>query len=303
MCEETHVYWTFAGMKMRSKGAMRIRFLYPLLAAGLLHAADPELKRETLKAWDNYIHSVDLTLKQQLQPGHKFLWSDENTERAARVQQGEIVVGPASEAVPKRVPSGLIHDWFGAAFLPNARIEDVVAVTRDYSHYKDVYKPGVLDGKLLRGSGPQDEFAVIFRNGSYLKKTALQGFYKSSFCRLGDDRAYSVTTTTHVQEIENYGGPEEHKLPVDTGRGYIWRVFSIAKFEQRQDGVVMNIEAIVLSRDVPVALRWLAGPIIRRVSRETLSESLRKTRAGTATRLEVISQRNFEPISSAAADR
>jgi hypothetical protein len=61
------------------------------------------------------------------------------------------------------------------------------------------------------------------------------------------------------------------------GSGVIWRLFSIARYQERDGGVYIELEAIALSRDIPASLRWLAGPIVRRVSRSSLSISLRQT--------------------------
>ena len=42
-------------------------------------------------------------------------------------------------------------------------------------------------------------------------------------------------------------------------------------------GVYMEVEALALSRDVPVSLRFIVDPIVRRVSRNSLIESLQQT--------------------------
>ena len=43
-----------------------------------------------------------------------------------------------------------------------------------------------------------------------------------------------------------------------------------------------ELEAIGLTRDIPVSLRWVANPLVARLSRSTLSTSLRQTREGVA---------------------
>lgn len=65
---------------------------------------------------------------------------------------------------------------------------------------------------------------------------------------------------------------------MNTGRGLIWRVYSISRFEQRDGGVYVELEAIALSRDVPAGLRWAVDPIVRRTSRGSIQVSLQKTR-------------------------
>ncbi len=46
----------------------------------------------------------------------------------------------------------------------------------------------------------------------------------------------------------------------------------------------MQMEAIVLSRDDPNALRWLVNPIVRRISKDSLQLSLQRTRIRSKTR-------------------
>ncbi len=89
-------------------------------------------------------------------------------------------------------------------------------------------------------------------------------------------RWYSTAHSTRVQEIRHYGRPDEQELPPNQGTGYIWRLYSLARFEERDGGVYIELEAIALSRDIPIALRWVADPIVRRVSRNTLLISLQQ---------------------------
>ncbi len=253
--------------------------LIAVLAAGTLHAGELELTPETLRAWDDYLHSVEGRLHQQIQPGGRFLWADENPERAARVRAGEIVVAPAGETNPTRVPSGLIYDWMGAAFMPQTHVGSLLSVVRNYGRYKELYKPDLLDAKLLRQTGLRDEFELVLRNVSFFKKTAVDGVYESSYFRVDAARWYSITNTTRVQEIDDYGGSHEHKLPEGKGNGYIWRLCKITRFEERDGGVYYGTEAIALSRDIPAAIGWIAGPIVRREARQTLAASIERIRA------------------------
>jgi hypothetical protein len=68
-------------------------------------------------------------------------------------------------------------------------------------------------------------------------------------------------------------------LPEDEGTGLICRLFGVARFEERDGGVYVEIEAIALSRDVPASLRWLIDPIVRRVAKASLINFLQQTRA------------------------
>jgi len=91
-----------------------------------------DLKEDTLKAWNNYIQAADAEMRSRRDGS--FLWVDESPDRLQRVRNGEILVSPVGRQVPRPVSSGLIHDWIGAAFIPNARLEDVLSAARDYNN-------------------------------------------------------------------------------------------------------------------------------------------------------------------------
>jgi hypothetical protein len=244
-------------------------------AAAMSNAA--ELKEETLKAWDEYIRAADSHMQERLQAGKHFLWIDEAPGRRRQTRAGQILVSGAGPHNPKRVRSGLIHHWIGAAFIPNTKLDDVFAVVRDYSRYREFYKPAVIDSKPVSQAGTHDKFSMLLLNKAVLKRTALESDYESSYFQVDAKRWYSVASATRVQEIEDYGESGERKLPLNEGGGYIWRLHSISRFEERDGGVYVELEASALSRDIPVSLRWIVDPIVRRVSRDALSTSLRQT--------------------------
>jgi hypothetical protein len=120
-------------------------------------------------------------------------------------------------------------------------------------------------------------------NKSLLSKTAIDTTYTSSTFRLTATRAYSITRSTQIEEIENFGSPSQQKLPVDQGSGMLWRLYSVARYEERDGGVYVEIEALALSRGIPFSLRWMVEPIVRRVSRSSLTTSLEQTKDAVHT--------------------
>ena len=243
------------------------------------------LEPTTSEAWENYVDSASSRMEQRLLPGNAFLWVDEAPERLARVRAGEIVLSPVGPQVPKRVPSGLIHDWVGAVFIPNVTLKDVLQVARDYGRYKELYQPTVIASRVIASNEAKDRFSMVLTSMSYLPKTALDADYESCYVHVGDRRAYSVTRTTRIQEIEEYGSPNQQVLREGEGNGIIWKLFSITRYFERDGGVYLEFEAIGLSRDIPASLRWIVEPIVRRISRSSLSTSLQQT--AQAVRLQV----------------
>jgi hypothetical protein len=251
-----------------------------LLLAMLLFPAQSRaanLTTETVAAWDNYMLSVNATLQDRTRPGGSFLWTFENSERIAKVHGGELIVTPAPGPNPRKVPGGLIHHWIAAAFLPNVNLNDVLEVTQDYDRYKEFYQPTVIASKAVARKASDDYFSILLMNKALFLKTTLDADYQTTNVRLDDRRFYSVTRTTRVQEIEDFGQPGEHRRPEGEGDGYIWKVSGIGRLEQRDGGVYVEIEAIALSREIPPALHLFVDPIVRRVSRNSVLTSLKQT--------------------------
>jgi hypothetical protein len=233
-----------------------------------------ELKEQTQRTWDAYLRAANPQMGSQI----PFLWADQMPERLQRVRHGEILVSSVGQQNPKPVPSGLINDWIGAAFISDARIEDVLSTVRDYSNYKVYYKPTVVDSRLLGSDGPCEKYSMRVVNKEVVAQTALDMEYETCYFKTDERRWYSITHTTRVQEIRNYGQADEQELPPNQGSGYIWGLYSIARFEQRDGGTYVEVEAIALSRDIPAALRWVVNPIVRRVSRNSMLISLQQTK-------------------------
>ena len=248
-----------------------------LLVSVCTASSAAELKPETVEAWYEYICEANSRMQERLQVDGRFLWIDEAADRSQRVRGGEIIVEPVGEHNPRHVPDGLIHDWIGAVFIPNARLEDVIAVIRDYNRYKEYYRPIVIDSKLIHRDRNGDRASMLLMNKSLLVKTALDGDYQSSYFQVDSRRRYSISCTTRIQEVDGFGEPGEHRLPPDEGSGYIWRIYTIARFAERDGGVYVETEAIALSRDIPLAIRWMLDPIVGRVSYTSLRTVLQRT--------------------------
>jgi hypothetical protein len=239
------------------------------------------LSQETVQVWERYVKAADDRNQTHLAGGRPFLSLDAIPRQGAKLREGEIAVSPAGPSVPIKVPSGLIHDWTGAIFIPGVTVNDVLHVVRNYEQYKDIYYPNVVASKPADAGEWQDRFSLLLMNRSWFAKAALDTEYRASYTRVDDLRWYSVSETTRVKEIAGFGSPTQRILPEGQGTGLIWRLYSIARFEERDGGVYVEIEALALSRDIPSALRWLVEPIVRRISRSSLTTSLQQTANAT----------------------
>jgi hypothetical protein len=197
------------------------RFLVMLICVGSLVAPPAsrgaELKQETLKTWDAYVQAENLQMGSRLQGA--FLWVDEVPDRLHRVRGGEILVSSVGRQNPKPVPSGLIHDWIGAAFIPDTTLKDVLSAVRDYGDYKEFYKPTVVDSKPLRSDRACDKYSMRVVNKDAVAETALGMEFETCYFQTDQRRWYSITHTTQVQEIRHYGKPNQQVLPPNQGSG------------------------------------------------------------------------------------
>ena len=84
--------------------------------------------------------------------------------------------------------------------------------------------------------------------------------------------------TTRISEVEQAGTQKERVLPPDTGYGFLWRLYSYWRFQEREGGVYVECRAISLTRDVPLGLGWIIEPIIQKLPKESLINTLVATR-------------------------
>lgn len=246
-------------------------------------AKPTQLNPQTLEAFEAYIRKAEAEMKQTLVASSSFLWSDASTERAQQVRGGQIVAEFWSGQGPAKVPNGLIHDWIGSAFVNAANIKQTLALIQGYDNHKNIYKPEVIDSKLI--SHRNNDFQIYLR---LLKKKILtvvldtdhDVHYRSVDATRWACRSY----TTRIAEVENEGTRDETVLAPDTGYGFLWRLYSYWRFQERDGGVYLECRAISLSRDVPFGLGWIIEPIIQKLPKESLITTLESTRRALQSR-------------------
>lgn len=236
------------------------------------------LRPQTIQAWQRYIQTVNRRMAKRLEPSGQFLWIDGDPERRREVRNGAILVVPAHRHNPVSVPNGLIHDWIGAVFLPHASLQDVLSVIEDYSRYKTVYSPQVVASTPLGHVGNEILFSMILVNRSLFAESALAVNGRQYAFKIGNRRWYAISYSTRVREVEQFESESEHYLPVGQGKGYVWRLFGISRVEERDGGAYIELEAVALSRSIPVSVRWIVNPIVRRVARGAIVTSLEQTK-------------------------
>ena len=242
-----------------------------------------DLKQKTRDAYDAYQSLAEKKVDAE-QSGSNFFWGD-IAPRDEQLKQGEIIIEKAALASSKaaKVPDGLVHHWSGFVFIPNTNLAKVLSFLEDYDHHQDYYKPEVARSKLLHHD--DDHFVVYLR---FAKKkvitVVLDTEHDAHYYKLDATHAYSRSHTTRVNEVENPNQPNERQKPPGVGEGYMWSMDTYWRFLERDGGVYVRCDAISLTRDVPTGLGWLIGPFITSIPRESLSGTLKATRAGVGKR-------------------
>jgi hypothetical protein len=118
---------------------------------------------------------------------------------------------------------------------------------------------------------------MLLRQKVLFVEAALDGQYDCAYFAVPPSRWYSFTTGTRLQEIRNYGHRDAHAFPPDAGDGFIWRIQDVAKYEEADGGVYIELEVVVLSRSIPGSLRWMVDGVVKRISRSALVTTLQQT--------------------------
>jgi hypothetical protein len=254
-------------------------FVLALVAACAAPVArTAELQAGTLAAWQAYLKQSDVQMQKRIESRGLFLWMDESPDRAARVRRGEAVIAPVAGKGTQDVPNGLVHHWIGAIFIPGATVDSLLAVVHDFDSYHRVYRPVVTSSRTLACADSKQEFQMVWQRKLLMVSAAMQGRYQAYDVMLDANRGYSVAEAVEVREIEGYRHSDERLLPPDTGNGFIWRIRSTARFEERDGGVYLELEAIALTRDIPASLAWMVNPLVNHLSVNSLTTTLRQTR-------------------------
>jgi len=229
------------------------------------------------RAFDEYVAKAEERIRKEESSAATF--SNVRDQDEGALDRGQVVVeprGPAGNGAMD-VPQGMIHDWSARIFLPGVTVNDVLAVVQDYDHSARYYAPEVVTSRLIARDG--DGFRIMLRLREHQVITVvMDSEYAVRYGRLDAGHQFSWSRSTRVTEIADAGGPHERSLSDAQNHGYLWRLNSYWRFIEVSDGVVVECEAVSLTRDVPAGLGWLVGRFVREIPRESLERTLRATR-------------------------
>jgi hypothetical protein len=266
----------------RFKNFIALFLCLPGLSAAISAA---ELKHETAAAYDRYVAATEARFANELRPDGPFLYIDALPPEASKssyqqLKQGEILVQKLETKVTgssSDIPHGIVHHWVGLVFIPGVTLAKTLPVLQDYDHRAELYKPDVIASRLLDHEG--SNYKIFLR--LYQKRFTTAVFnteYDIHWGKVNASKMYSNSISTRIAEVKDADQPGGAELPVGTGRGYLWRLNTYWRFEEKDGGVYLQCEAASLTRDIPMGLGWLLGPLVTSIPKQSLDRALGQTR-------------------------
>jgi len=277
---------------MDKSDALARRLMAVFLAAILLFVLPLNAADLQAQAAQNYARYIALTQAQvdaELAQSGSCLWVERlpesrRTEALAQLRSGGVVIEKLEtldDGKPIAVPGGLIHHWIGTAFVPGATLAQTLAFMQDYDHKVEYFKPDIVRSKILSHEG--DDYFVLLR--FYQKKiitTVIDTDQEVHYHVVDKTHAWSRSNATRVQEVDNPGKSDERLEPEGHDRGFVWKLNTFWRFEEKDGGTYLECQAISLSRDIPTGLGWMVGSFVSSVPRESLTFTLTTARAALA---------------------
>jgi len=227
-----------------------------------------------------------------------FLWvnrlpPDRRVVAQRQLRAGQVVIerldanapnGEDEMGKPILVAGGFIHHWVGTVFIAGATLAETIAFEQDYDHHQDCFRPNVMRSKILRQDG--NDFIIHLRLLEKKVITTVIDTEQDVHYQIVDRaRAWSQSRATRIQEVDHAGEADERLEPVGHDRGFLWRMNTYWRFEERDGGTYVECQSISLTRDIPTGLGWLIEPYLTSVPRESLTFTLDTTRQAVSQRI------------------
>jgi hypothetical protein len=261
-----------------------------LTVAWPVSAAD--LGPATSAAFDRYAALTQAKFDAENSRHSPFLWIDSlpdarRRDAYAQLHSGQVVferLETLDEANPILTSGGIIHHWIGTVFIPGATLAQTLAFEEDYDHQADDFRPDVLRSKILHHSGP--DFTIVLRlHERKVNTVVLDTQNQVHYGTVDATHAWSHSWTTHVQQVDHPGESNESLEPEGHDDGFLWRMNTYWRFEEKEGGTYIESQSISLTRDIPTGLGWMIGPYVTSIPSESLNFMLARTRTAILERI------------------
>jgi putative flippase GtrA len=197
---------------------------------------------ETVAAWQRCVAATEARLEQS---------------RAAPRTVSAAAMLPDGESM--RVPSGTISDWRRSVFVRGITLDRLL---------QRLQHPGtpppqedVVSSRVIARTGDSLRVAIRLVRRAIVTVT-YDTEHEMQFRRWSPSLATARSVATRIEEV---GG---------TDHGFLWRLHSYWRYEEVEGGVLVQLESLTLSRDVPSIVRPIAAPLITRIARESMIRTL-----------------------------
>ncbi len=251
----------------------------------------PKLKPETQAAFDHYLQLTQERNDAELKRGSPFLRFDELPDSERRAAQDSLRGG--ATRIEKRqtleagkeidCPDCLIHHWEATVFLPGAKVDDVLKILEDYDHHSEYYKPDVERSRTLQHDRDHFQAFLRFKRRKVIT-VVLNTTHEVNYFRDSPARAHSRSSAIKIAQVENPGRSDEREKPADDDDGFLWRMETWWRVEEKDGGAYIQSEVISLTRDIPAGLGWMIEPFVSSIPKESLQFSLEATRNAVLAR-------------------
>jgi len=212
-----------------------------LLVFGSAAAASAAPSAVTLTAWEKYVAETERRLERdRLEPAGR---------PSAIVTDGRSI----------DVGTGTITDWQGSVFVPHISLDELL----DRLKHPGTPPPqeDVVASRVIgRGEDSLNVYMRLVRRA--IVTVSYDTDHEMAFRRWSPALATARSVATRIEEV----GGDDH--------GFLWRLHSYWRYQEDGGGVIIRLDSLTLSRDVPWVIKPIAGPITSRIARESIVRTL-----------------------------
>lgn len=261
------------------------------MSAGLsADSMEAVLQAKTVEGFNRYAAAIEARIDKELGDDSPFLDIERQpaaqlAKSMAALRRGEVIVtravardGAASEI---EVEGGMINHWRGTAYIPKVKL-DVLLKTLQEPQTDKHKQEDVLSSRVVQtGENSQKLFLRLRR--TKLITVVYDTEYDTTYRRIAADRATSNSISTKIVEVENAGTPKERALPEGNDHGFMWRLYSYWRYKQVDDGVIVEVESLTLSRNLPFLFTPFLRPVVNNTARDSITRTLTSMRVRFAS--------------------
>ncbi|MDE1162451.1 MAG: hypothetical protein PW792_10980 [Acidobacteriaceae bacterium] len=233
-----------------------------LSTASLCHADQPTPQAN--QAFDRYAHTVEARI--------------ESTTPRPTTSTTPVLEKLTPATLPAGLNGSMLHHWRATVFVPGATADTFLHLLRDYRAYPQRFAPQVTRATVLTDTPDHLVGTLRFRQ-HHVISVVLDATFDTA---IDAAHGHSFSRSTTIREIDSPGTASEHALSPADDHGFLWRQNTYWSWQQTNGGLVLTLETLSLTRDIPSGLGWAVRPFVETIPRESLVFTL--TSAANALR-------------------